>query len=81
MTLDEIKALAEAIHVSAKYMLKLGKDIADRVLPAIQESIQELQSCFNPSDAVMAERLSHEIARTCKRRSARILGDHDQITP
>jgi hypothetical protein len=73
MTGVEIKALADAINVSTKFMFKLAKDMADRVLPAIQESTLELQTSFNPSDAVMAERLSHELARICKKRSAKML--------
>ena len=73
MTGVEIKALADAINVSAKFIHKLAKDMAARVLPAIQESIQELQASFNPSDAVMAKRLSHEIGRICKKRSTKFL--------
>jgi serine/threonine-protein kinase HipA len=73
MTGVEIKALAVAINVSTKFMFKLAKDMADRISPAIQESINELQACFNPSDAVMAERLSHELARICKKRSTKMM--------
>ncbi len=73
MTTSEIKALADAIHVSEKYMLKLAKDMTDRVSPAIQESIQELKASFNPSDAIMAERLSYEVTRICKKRKGKLL--------
>jgi serine/threonine-protein kinase HipA len=73
MTANEIKALADAIHASDKYMLKLAKDMADRVSPAIQDSIQELKASFNPADAIMAERLSHEVTRICKKRKGKFL--------
>ena len=69
----ELKDLADSINVSEKYMLKLVKEMADLIKPAIKASILELQAHFNHSEKTMAERLSHEVASICKKRSAKFL--------
>ena len=67
----ELKDLADSLNVSEKYMLKLAKEMADLINPAIEASILELQAHFGHSEKIMAERLGHEVARICKKRSAR----------
>jgi len=67
----ELKNLADSLNVSEKYMLKLAKEMADLINPAIKASTLELQSHLGHSEKIMVERLGHEVASICKKRSAR----------
>ena len=69
----ELKDLADSLNVSERYMLKLAKEMADLINPAIKASILELQAHLGHSEKIMAERLGHEVASICKKRSVRFL--------
>jgi len=68
-----LQAFSASIGVSEKYLFKLAADLAGKIVLAMQQSIQELHGAMGPSEQTMAERLAHEIARICKKRTAKFL--------
>ena len=69
----ELKNLADSLNVSEKYTLKLAKEMADLINPAIKASILELRANLGSFEKTMAERLGHEVTNICKKRSAKFL--------
>ncbi len=73
ITADELTAFCESIKVSNRYLRTLAKAMSEKINPAIQDSIKELEGSFSHADKVMAERIGHEIASICKKRTAKLL--------
>lgn len=69
----ELKALADSLNVSERYMLKLAEDMSDRISPAMDLSMQELQNSLGQSENIMAARLGRKVSSICKRRRSRFL--------
>lgn len=73
VTSAQLVNLANSIKVSDKHLLKLAKDMSDKVLLSLQASIEELQPKFSHQEKVMAERLGHEVSSICRKRMAKLL--------
>ena len=70
---NQLHAFATSIGVSEKFMLKRAADMSEKIVPAMQQSIQELHEAMGPAEETMAERLVHEISGICKKRTAKFL--------
>ena len=73
MTSSDLSQLAASLDVSDRYLLKLSKDTSQQVIPAIVESINELQDSFSPTEKLMAQRLTREVSKLCKKHSHKFL--------
>jgi hypothetical protein len=73
MTSSDLLQLAASLDVSDRYLLKISKDMAQQIIPAIDESINELQDSFSPTEKLMAQRLTREVSKLCKKRSQKFL--------
>ncbi|MFZ4710008.1 MAG: hypothetical protein ACOYMH_09230 [Zwartia sp.] len=51
------------VNVSDRYLFKISTDMAQLVIPALDESINELQDSFSPTEKLMAQRLTREVSK------------------
>ena len=73
MVSADLLQLAASLDVSDRYLFKISKDMAQQIVPAIDESINELQDSFSPTEKLMAQRLTREVSKLCKKRSQKFL--------
>jgi serine/threonine-protein kinase HipA len=73
ITSGELTAFSDSLNVSDRYMRTLAKEMSEKINPAIQDSIKELEGSFSHADKVMAERIGHEVGSICRKRKAKLL--------
>ena len=73
MVSADLLQLAASLDMSDRYLFKISKDMAQQIIPAIDESINELQDSFSPTEKLMAQRLTREVSKLCKKRSRKFL--------
>jgi len=78
---QQLQAFAASIGVSEKFMRKIAADMSGKIVPAMQQAIQELHGTLGSSEKTMVERLVNEINRICKKRTARFLNLAGSLEP
>lgn len=72
VTGSQLVTLASSIKVSDKFLLKLAKEMSEKIISSLPIVLDELQPQFSHQEKVMAERLGYEVSTICKNRMAKL---------
>jgi serine/threonine-protein kinase HipA len=75
MTVKHILELSQSLGVAPKYLIKVARDMADRIDGAIARAAQEVHPDVDPSQKVLAERLMQLIRKNAKKMRKRLLAE------
>lgn len=75
---DHLRALAESIGATPRYVERLALDMFDQITPAIRAAAIELSPLLGPAEQVVAERIINRIAKIVRQTRNRITEASDR---
>lgn len=69
----QLSIFAASIGVSEKFILKIATNMYEKIIPAMEQSINELYGTLGPSEKLMVEKLIYEISGISKKRNTKFL--------
>ena len=69
----QLNTFAKSIGASGNFILKVATDMYERIVPAMEQSINEIYATLGSSEKLMVEKLIYEISRISKKRISKFL--------